>query len=68
MGCTAWSWSRSRRVNNVGPTWAMILKGPRFFSDNFLEGQVVRKWAALTKTLSPTLKSSARVLLASVGP
>jgi len=30
------------RVNDARPTCAMILKGPRFFSDNFLEGRVVR--------------------------
>ena len=52
-GCTARSWSGSRRVNDARPTCAIISKGPRFFSDNFLEGHMVRKWAALTKTLSP---------------
>ena len=55
-------------MNDESPTLAIISKGPRFFSDNFLEGRVVWKWAALTKTLSPTLKSGAGVLLASAGP
>ena len=42
MGCTAWSWFGSQRVNE-SPTYTIILNGLRFFSDNFSKGQVVWK-------------------------
>ena len=42
-------------------TWAIISKGPRYFSVSFLEGWVVQMLLDLTKTLSPILKSGSRV-------
>jgi len=48
-----------RRVNDRVPGWAVIL-------ESFFEGQVVQKNWALTKTLSPTLKSGAGERRASV--
>ena len=38
-------------------TWAIISKGPRYFSASFLEGWVVQMLSDLMKTLSPILKS-----------
>ena len=49
------------RVKETEPTWAIISKGPRYFSVSFLEGWVVQMLSDLTKTLFPILKSSDRV-------
>ena len=49
------------RVKETELTWAIISKGPRYFSVSFLEGWVVRMLSDLMKTLSPILKSSSRV-------
>ena len=49
------------RVKEMELTWAIISKGPRYFSASFLEGHVVQMLSDLTKTLSPILKSSSRV-------
>jgi hypothetical protein len=46
----------------------MISKGPRFFSESFFEGQVERKYLALTKTELPISKAGAGILLESAGP
>ena len=48
------SWRQ--RVKEMEPTWAMISKGPRYFSASFLEGRVVWMLSDLMKTLSPILK------------
>ena len=48
------------RVNKWVPAWAMMVKGPRNFSESFFEGLVVRMWSYLTNTLSPTRNSGAR--------
>ena len=50
-----------QRVKEMEPTWAIISKGPRYFSVSFLEGQVVQMLSDLTKTLSPILKSGGGV-------
>ena len=42
-------------------TWAIISKGPRYFSASFLEGWVVQMLSDLTKTLSPIWKSGGGV-------
>ena len=42
-------------------TCAIISKGPRYISANFLEGWVVWMLSDLTKTLSLILKSGGRV-------
>ena len=49
------------RVKEMEPTWAIISKGPRYFSVSFLEVQGVQMLLDLMKTLSPILKSSGRV-------
>ena len=49
------------RVKEMELTWAMISKGPRYFSASFLEGRVVQMLLDLMKTLSPILKSSGKV-------
>jgi hypothetical protein len=56
-GCTACIVVRRRSVQDRGPTWLMMSKGPRYFSESFFEGRVVRKNFAFTKALSPTLNS-----------
>ena len=50
-----------RRVKEMELTWAIVSKGPKYFSASFLEGQVVQMLSDLTKTLSLILKSSGRV-------
>ena len=40
-----------QRVKEMEPTWAIISKGPRYFSASFLEGQVVWILSDLMKTL-----------------
>ena len=52
-GCTPRIDSGSRRVNEWVPGLAMILKGQAYLSESFLDGQVVRKNLALTKTCCP---------------
>jgi hypothetical protein len=47
----------SASVQDRGPTWLMMSKGPRYFSESFFEGRVVQKNFAFTKALSPTLNS-----------
>jgi hypothetical protein len=42
--------SGSQRVKEWVLTWAMISRGPRFFSESFFEGQVDWKKAALMNT------------------
>ena len=49
------------RVKETEPTWAIILKGPRYFSVSFLEGWVAWILSDLMKTLSPILKSGGGV-------
>ena len=49
------------RVKETEPTCAIISKGPRYFSENVLEGQVVQMLLDLTKTLSLILKSGSGV-------
>jgi hypothetical protein len=56
-GCTACIVVGRQSVQNRGPTWLMISKGPRYFLESFFEGQVVQKNFAFTKALSPTLNS-----------
>ena len=53
-GCTPRIDSGSRRVNEWVPGLAMISKGPAYLSESFLDGQVVWKNLALTKTCCPT--------------
>ena len=53
--------SGNQRVNEWVPAWAIISKGPRYFSESFLDGLVVQMWSDLTNTLSPTEKAGARV-------
>ena len=53
--------SGRQRVKEMEQTWAIISKGPRYFSVSFLEGWVVQMLLDLTKTLSPILKSDSRV-------
>ena len=52
-GCTPRIDLGSRRVNKWVPGLAMILKGPAYLSESFLDGQVVQKNLALTKTCCP---------------
>jgi len=49
MGWTARILSGKWRVQDKGPAWAMMLNGPRYFSDSFFEGLVVQKNFALMK-------------------
>ena len=49
-GCTPRIDSGSRRVNEWVPGLVIILKGPAYLSESFLDGRVVRKNLALTKT------------------
>ena len=49
-GCTPHIDSGSRRVNEGVPGLAMISKGPAYLLESFLDGQVVQKNLALTKT------------------
>ena len=53
--------SGRQSLKEMESTWAITLKGPKYFSKSFLEGQVVQRLSDLTKTLSPTLKSSGGV-------
>ena len=46
----------------------MISNGPRFLLDSFLEGRMVWKYLAFTKTESLTLSSGRVEYLASAGP
>jgi hypothetical protein len=46
-------------MNECIPGRAMISYGLRYFSESFLDGLVVRKNWALTKTLLPTANSGA---------
>jgi len=48
-GWTARILSGKQRVQDKYPAWAMMVNGPRYFSDSFFEGLVVRKNFALTK-------------------
>ena len=50
------------------PVRAIISKGPRNFSESFLDGQVERKNLALTKACCPTLKGGAEVRRRLAGP
>ena len=50
-----------QRVKETEPTWAIISKGPRYFSASFIEGWVVQILLDLMKTLSLILKSDGRV-------
>jgi hypothetical protein len=54
-GCTACIVVGRQSVQDRGPTWLMISKGFRYFSESFFEGRVVQKNFAFTKALSPTL-------------
>jgi hypothetical protein len=67
-GWTEWRVSGSRSVKEWEPAWAMILKGPRYFSENFFVGRVDRKDWASTKACCPTLNSGARDQCLSAGP
>ena len=49
-GCTPRIDPGSQRVNEWVPGLAMISKGLEYLSESFLDGQVVRKNLALTKT------------------
>ena len=49
------------RVKEMELTWAIISKGPRYFSASFLEGQVVQMLLDLLKTLPPILRSGSGV-------
>ena len=55
-------------MNESKPTCAMMGYGPRFFSDSFLDVCVERKYLALMKTWSPTLKSGGCDRFVSAGP
>ena len=48
-------------MKEMEPTWAIISKGPRYFSASFLERWVVWMLFDLMETLSPILKSSGGV-------
>jgi hypothetical protein len=60
-GCTACIVVGRQSVQDRGPTWLMMSKGPRYFSESFFEGQVVQKNFAFTKALS-LLGSGSRVV------
>jgi hypothetical protein len=60
-GCTACIVVGRRSVQDRGPTWLMMSKGPRYFSESFFEGRVVQKNFAFTKALSPTLNSKGEI-------
>ena len=53
-GCTPRIDLGSRRVNEWVPGLAMISKGLAYLLESFLDGQVVQKNLALTKTCCPT--------------
>ena len=56
-GWTAFMVSGRRRVNDCRLGWAIISYGPRYFSESFFDGHVVRKYCDLTNTGCPTWKS-----------
>ena len=58
----------SQRVKEWVLACAIMVKGPKYFSASFLEGCVVQKNCARTKTCCPTLKSGAGDRLRSAGP
>ena len=73
--CDTWKmgWIRRRcsgshNVKECVPGQAMMSKGPRYFSESFLDGHVVRMYSALTNTCWPTWKSSAGKRWRSAGP
>ena len=75
LSCDTWKtgWIRqrcsgSRNVKECVPGWAMMLKGPRYFSESFLDGRVVWMYSALTNTCWPTWKSGAGKCQRSAGP
>ena len=53
-GCTPHIDSERRMVNEWVPGLAMISKGPAYLLESFLDGWVVQKNLALTKTCCPT--------------
>ena len=57
--CTARRLSGSCKVTEWEPGQAIISYGPRYFSESFLEGLVVRKNCALTNVWLPILNSGA---------
>lgn len=67
-GWTARRESGSRSVKECVPALAMISKGPRYFSENFLVGRVERKNLASTKACCPIWKSGAGDRRLSAGP
>jgi len=46
--------SRRQSVKDCGLGWAIILYGPRYFSESFFDGRVVQKYCDLTNTDCPT--------------
>jgi len=42
--------SGRQSVKDCGLGWAIISYGPRYFSESFFDGQVVRKYCDLTNT------------------
>ena len=67
MGWMEFMESGSWSIKEWEPACAMIVYGPRFFSESFFEGHVEWRYLALTNTWSPTLKSGAGVHQASTG-
>ena len=68
MGWIVWRCSGSCKVNECVLGWAMMLKGPRYFAESFLDGHVVWMYSALTNTCWPTWKSGAGKRRQSTGP
>ena len=68
MGWIVQRCSGSRKVNECVLGQVMMSKGPRYFSESFLDGHVVRMYSALTNTCWPTWKSGAGKHQWSAGP